>query len=84
MLYLYKNVDKNGNVTAGGHYITVNYNPSTDKFTAFNNNKGEEEVGGNFIEFLPDDHYEYFIWGINNPNQSQDIGATSQEYSEIY
>ena len=38
MLYFYKSKDKNGNDTLGAHYIAASYNPSTNKFTGYNNN----------------------------------------------
>ena len=69
MLYFYKSKDKNGNDTMGAHYIAVSYNPSTDKFTGYNNNNETIEQEDSFFQFLPPDQRGYFVWGINNPDQ---------------
>lgn len=73
MLYFYKSRDKNGNDTMGAHYIAVSYNPSTDKFTGYNNNDETIEQEDSFFQFLPPDQRGYFVWGINNPDQPQNI-----------
>jgi len=85
MLYFYKSKDKNGNVTLGAHYIAVSYNPSTDKFTAYNNNNyGQIEQKDGFSQFLPPDQRGYFVWGINNPDQPLDTDPDPSGRNDKY
>jgi hypothetical protein len=85
MAYLYKFKDENGKDATGGHYIAVAYNPSTDSFTAYNNNfDGIPEEGSNFVDFLPQDHKQYCIWVIEDPNKPQTVGSTTEAYEERY
>ena len=85
MCYLYNNTDANGKEALGGHYIAVTYNPSTDKFTAYNNNNdGKLEEGYSFTDFLANDHKLYCIWANEDPNKPQNVGSASKAYEERY
>ena len=85
MLYFFKSKGKIGNDPLGAHYIAVSYNPSTDKFTAYNNNNnGKLEEGYNFTDFLANDHKLYCIWAIEDPNKPQNVGSASKAYEERY
>ena len=85
MLYFYKSKNKIGNDPLGAHYIAVSYNPSTDKFTAYNNNiYGKTEQKDGFSQFLPPDQRGYFVWGINHPDQPHDTDPVPSGSNDRY
>lgn len=84
MLYFYKDQDIDRNEGIGGHYIAVTYNPSTDKFTAYNNQYGKSQEEDSLDKFLPTDPYGYCVWGIEDPDKPQSIGSAATAYEERY
>jgi hypothetical protein len=84
MCYLYYYKDANGRVALGGHYIAVTYNPSTDKFTAYNNKYGKAHVEDTLEKLLPEDHASFCVWAIEDPNKPQNVGSACKAYEERY